>query len=151
MADWVLTAVTQAVIGGLLQQRQPEILESDDSDQVARFEARVSGAAVEVLVLTGLNPVPGPLRDLAVEAIACETASGIEYAEWPEQQAQGDQGRGYYLHQRYLELLARLREYALAGAFGPDGALGLLGQPRPRGRFPKALPFPDPARGNPCS
>ena len=109
--EGILGDVTTEKVAGLLQQRQPEIFDPEDPDQVNRLEARIRGAAVEVLLLTGANPPAGPVRDLAAEAIALQTASEIEYAEFPEQQVAGDHGRGYHLHQRYLELLARLQEH----------------------------------------
>lgn len=143
----LLAEVTQTRVAGLLQRRQPAILKSEDPEQVARFEDRVRGAAVEVVLLTGPDPAVGPIRDLAVEVIAQQTGSGIEYAEFPEQQAPGDSGRGYYLHQRYLELLARLREI-ITGAGGqvPDdgGTGGVPAARAPLGSFPPPLREIDP-------
>lgn len=123
--------VTQAKVAGLLQQRKPRIL-TDDPEQITRFEERVKGASVTVVLLVGENPEAGLLRDLAAEAIAHETASEIEYAEYPEQQTQGDQGRGFHLHQRYLELLAQLRAYVESGTTS-----GVVGVPSPVGSFPE--------------
>lgn len=131
--------VTQDKVRGLLQQRNPRILDTDPG-QVARFEERVIGAAVMVVLLIGEEPAPGPLRELAAEAIANETAALIEYAEYPEQQTQGDAGRGYHLHQRYLELLAQLRAYVESGTTS-----GVVGVPGPVGEFPPAPAYPDPA------
>lgn len=135
--------VTQSKVAGLLQQRRPEILETADPVEVAKFEARVRGAAVEVVLLTGVDPPSGPIRDMAVEAIALQTGSEIEYAEYPEQQAQGLDGRGYHLHQRYLELLARLNEIiADLGGVPADGGTGHVfvggSPPAARGTFPAA-------------
>lgn len=147
MLSGMLAEVTQAKVAGLLQQRQPEILELTPPAQVIRYEHRVRGAAVEVVLLTGLDPVAGMVRNLAVEAIACQTASEIEYAEYPEQQAPGDVGRGYHLHQRYLELLARLRTIiSNAGGTVPDDTALSTTSARPRGRFPQPRPYPDPVR-----
>lgn len=110
MADLppLLADVTQTRVAGLLQRRRPNILDVEDQEQVARFQDRVRGAAVEVVLVIGTDPAPGAMRDLALETIACQVASSIEYAEWPEQQGPEREGRGYYLHQRYLELLTRL-------------------------------------------
>jgi hypothetical protein len=151
----MLAEVTQVRVQGLLNQRRPEILESTDPGPLDRYEARVRGAAVQVVLLTGLNPPAGSVRELAIEAIACQTGSEIEYAEYPEQQAAGDVGRGYHLHQRYLELLAELRRIIdnAGGGVPPDGTTGVSG--RPRGRFPAPQPYPDPAYvrgigGTPC-
>lgn len=145
----LLAEVTQTRVAGLLQRRQPAILESDDTEQEARFQDRVRGAAVEVVLLTGPDPTEGPIRDLAVEVIALQAASSIEYAEYPEQQAPGDTGRGYHLHQRYLELLARLREI-IVGAGGQvpdDGGTGGVSTSRvPLGSFPEPLPEIDAER-----
>ena len=135
----VRAEVTQEKVAGLLQQRKPRIL-TDDPDQVIRFEERVKGAAGAVVLLVGEDPEAGLLRDLAAEAIAHETAAEIEYAEYPEQQTQGDVGRGYHLHQRYLELLAMLRGYIESGTTS-----GVVGVPAPVGAFPPAPCYPDPA------
>lgn len=143
----MLGEVTQTKVAGLLQQRRPAILETDNVEELAKFEARVRGAAVEVVLLTGLDPVEGPIRDLAVEAIALQTGSEIEYAEFPEQQVPGDVGRGYHLHQRYLELLARLRAIIdAAGGQVPDdgGAGGVTTARSPLGCFPEPLREIDP-------
>jgi hypothetical protein len=143
----ILGDVTRERVSGVLYERDPELLNSDVPAEVAAYEALVRGAAVSVVLLTGLNPPLGSIRDLAVEAIALETGSAIEYAEYPEQQVQGEDGRGYYLHQRYLEKLADLRGIiaALPGGVIPDdgepirGGTGL-----PRARMPAPLPYPDP-------
>lgn len=145
----MLAEVTQTRVKGLLMQRQPEILDATITAQVPIYEARVRGAAVEVVLLTGINPPAGPIRDLAVEAIACQTASEIEEAEYPEQQAQGDISRGSHLHQRYLELLRRLTELLddLGGVIPPDGGADGIHPPpdgMPRGRSPRPLGWPDP-------
>lgn len=135
----MLADVTQAKVAGLLRQRQPDILDAADADQLAVYEERVRGAAVEVVLLVGSDPTPGPCRDLAVEAIALQTASEIEYAEYPEQQVQGDVGRGYHLHQRYLELLKVLQRLIDAGTVAPgDGATPTV--PPPLSSFPPPLP-----------
>lgn len=139
--------VTRDKVKGLLLQRQPEILESDVPDQLVLFLERVGGAATSVVLLTGSDPFPGPIRNLAAEAIAYETASVIEYADYPEQQGPGLDGRGYYLHQQYLEKLAELRAViaALGGTIPPDGGEGGVSlSPSPVGCFPQALPYPDP-------
>jgi hypothetical protein len=128
----LLGDVTRDRVAALLHQRRPEILDTDVPEHLARYEARVRGAAVEVLLITGDDPAAGPVRDLAAEAIALEVASQTEYAEYPEQQVAGDEGRGYHLHQRYLELLSRLRSNSSTGS-------GL-----PRARMPAPLPYPDP-------
>ncbi|GAB3867373.1 hypothetical protein GCM10028801_41210 [Nocardioides maradonensis] len=145
----MLAEVTQVKVKGLLQQRDPDILDPNLPDQVPFFEARVSGAARQVVLLTGPDPVAGPVRDLAVEAIAVQTASEIEYAEYPEQQTAGDSGRGYHLHQRYLELLAELRKVIENnGGVPTDGGAGGISTStaRPRGNFPPAQCYPDPVR-----
>lgn len=141
----LLEDVTSAKVAGLLQERQPTIL--DDTDEArARFAARLRGAAVEVLGLVGGNPPAGITRDLAAEAIAFQVASEIEFAEFPEQQAPGDDGRGGYLHERYVELLKRLKEI-LDDNDGvvPPGELPTRRRPgRSRARFPAPEEYPDP-------
>lgn len=137
--EGMLSEVTQAKVRGLLDERDPIILDTEIPEEVERFEARVQGAAVQVLLLTGTNPPAGPIRDLAVEAIALQTGSEIEYATYPEQQAAGDTGRGYHLHQRYLELLGDLRRIIERGGGIPDdGGSGgpVLTSPHPLGTFP---------------
>ena len=131
--------VDQAKVSGLLQARQPDILDAGDPEQIERFEARVRGASVTVVLLAGEDPTQGLLRDLAAEAIALETAAEIEYAEYPEQQAPGDTGRGYHLHQRYLELLDQLRAYIETGTTS-----GVVGVSAPVGSFPPAARDIDP-------
>ncbi|NHA02032.1 hypothetical protein G5V59_26955 [Nocardioides sp. W3-2-3] len=117
--DGMLDEIDETKIKGLLLRREdPMVFEETDV-----FEARVRGAAVEVVLLTGDDPDDLAIRALAVEAIAVQTASAIEYAEFPEQQAQGDTGRGYHLHQRYLGLLQRLQSLVDAG-HGPDDGEG---------------------------
>lgn len=139
MLSGLLADVTREKVAGLLEQRQPDIITSDDPADIARFEARVTGAGVEVIFIVGADRPASPLRTLAVEAIALQTASEIEYAEFPEQQAPGDEGRGYHLHQRYLELLAQLRQWVSAG--GGDGGMSGGGL-APSGSFPAADPAP---------
>lgn len=121
--------ITQAKVAGLLLARQSDLLETGN---VEAFEQRVAGASVAVVLLVGEDPASGLLRDLAAEAIAHEVAAQIEYAEYPEQQAQGDNGRGYHLHQRYLELLALLRQYVETGT-----VTGVAGVSSPVGSFPE--------------
>ncbi len=139
--DGMLDEIDETKIKGLLLRREdPMVFEETDV-----FEARVRGAAVEVVLLTGDDPDDLAIRALAVEAIAVQTASAIEYAEFPEQQAQGDTGRGYHLHQRYLELLQRLQSLVDAG-HGPDDGEALPTTPAPVGSFPPAYrPIFDPA------
>lgn len=144
----ILGDVTRSRISGVLYEREPELLDSDAPSEVQAFEALVRGAAISVVLLTGADPPAGSIRDLAVEAIVLETGSAIEYAVVPEQQEQGQDGRGYYLHQRYLEKLAELR--AIIGAL-PGGVIPPDGEPvrsavigLPAARMPAALPYPDP-------
>lgn len=142
----LLSEITKDRVSGVLLERQPLVLE-DEPDQVLPFEALVKGAAVQVTLLTGVDPAPGPIRDMAIEAIVLETGSKIEYASHPEQQRPGDTGRGYHLHQRYLELLAELRQLirTLGGIPADGGAAGIVtGPARPRGRFPERAGYPDP-------
>jgi hypothetical protein len=143
----MLAEVTADRLKGPLQQRTPELVESDVPEHLVRLEGLVRGAAVRVVLLTGPDPVPGPFRDLAVEAVVLETASRIEYAEYPEQQTPGDEGRGWHLHQQYLELLAEIRGIVDSnggtppsdGGAGPAVAGGL-----PRATFPAPSAYPDP-------
>lgn len=142
----MLADVTQERIKALLKERQPAILDSGDAEQLALFEAQVRGAAVEVVLLTGDSPDAGPIRELAVTAIAYQAGSEIEYASYPEQQAPGDIGRGYHLHQRYLELLAKLTRLTGGGITTPTAGVG-----SPQGSFPPPECEIDPAlREWPC-
>ena len=144
----LLSDVTTSKVAGLLEAREPAILEGQDPDEVGAFEDRVRGAGVDVMMLLGTAEIPdGPFRELALEAIALQTASEIEYAEYPEQQAPGDIGRGYHLHQLYLEKLAQLRAIVAAnGGVPADGGAGGITTTStlPRGRFPDASEYPDP-------
>lgn len=143
----MLADVTQVKVASLLNQRRPDILDASIPEEVALFEATVESASVELLFLVNEDPPSGAIRRLAVEAIALETASLIEYAQYPEQQAPGETGRGYHLHQRYLELLGRVRELvnAAGGVVPADGGTPVLLQGgRPRARFPEPMGYPDP-------
>lgn len=151
----MLAEVTEARVKGLLLERQPDLLDPENPAEVARFEALVKGAAVEVVLLVGPNPPAGPIRDLAVTAVVYQTASEIEGAEYPEQQVQGDLSRAERLHQRYLELLRRLTEILdeLGGTIPDDGGSGGIHPPPngvPRGRSPRALGWPDPIGHQPA-
>lgn len=143
----VLGDVTQEDVRGSLLERDPELLDSAVPRLVAAFEQLVTLAGAEVRILVGPDPVAGPIRDFAALAIATETASLIEYAEYPEQQAQGEDGRGYFLHQKYLELLGSLRAWlaAYGGVVPPDGGVAPPApQGLPRARFQGPSPYPDP-------
>jgi hypothetical protein len=145
----MLAEVTQDRVAGLLEERQPDILDASVPAEVTKFEARVTDAAGRVVLLVGPDPVAGPIRSLAVDAISYETASEIEYATYPEQQAPGDTGRGYHLHQKFLETLADLKATLaqLGGVPADGGAAGVvLGVASPRGTFPPPQCYPDPVR-----
>lgn len=146
----LLADVTRETVAEKLHQRRPTVLISDVPEQLARYEARVKSASLAVRVLVGANPPAGTIRDLAADAIALETASSTEYADYPEQQVQGRDGRGFFLHQQYLEKLALLSKIIAdaGGVVPPDGepvpgagvTTGL-----PRATMPEHLPYPDPA------
>jgi hypothetical protein len=143
----ILGDITRERVSGVLYEREPELLTSDAPVEVGAYEALVRGAGISVILLTGPDPPAGSIRDLAVEAITLETGSSIEYAVYPEQQVQGEDGRGFYLHQRYLEKLAELRAImaAAGGVVPPDGEpLPTAGMGLPRARMPEPLPYPDP-------
>lgn len=133
--DGLLGEVTHARVQAHLHERQPDVLEEDVPEQVALFEALVKGAAVRVTLMTGPEPQDQQLRNLAVEAIALEAASIVEYASYPEQQAPGNEGRGYHLHQRFLELLGVISSLVVAGGGVVPG-----GAQAPLGDFPPPLP-----------
>lgn len=144
----VLGDVTQEEVKGSLLERDPELLDSDVPRHVVAFEQLVKLAGAQVRVIVGTDPPAGPIRELAAQAIAVETASLIEYAEYPEQQIQGEDGRGYFLHQKFLELLGTLSAWVASygGTVPEDG--GVAPAPRqglPRARFQAASPYPDPA------
>lgn len=143
----VLGDVTQEEVKGSLLERDPELLDSDVPRLVVAFEQLVKLAGAQVRVIVGTDPPAGPIRELAAQAIAVETASLIEYAEYPEQQIQGEDGRGYFLHQKFLELLGTLSAWVASygGTVPEDG--GVAPAPRqglPRARFQGASPYPDP-------
>lgn len=143
----MLAEVTADRLKGPLQQRTPELVESDVPEHLVRLEGLVRGASVRVVLLTGPDPVPGAFRDLAVEAIVLETASRIEYAEFPEQQTPGDEGRGWHLHQQYLELLGEIRAIVDSNGGTPpsDGGAGpAIAGGLPRATFPAPMAYPDP-------
>lgn len=143
----LLEDVTRTMVAEKLHQRRPQILISDVPEQLARFAARKRSASLEVRVLVGIDPPVGTFRDIAAEAIALETASLTEYAEYPEQQAQGQEGRGYFLHQQYLAKLALLAKLIAdaGGVVPPDGEpVPAATHTLPSARFPDPLPYPDP-------
>jgi hypothetical protein len=145
----LLADVTRASVAEKLHQRRPQVLISDVPEQLDRFEARVKSASLAVRVLVGADPPAGTIRDLAADTIALETASSTEYADYPEQQVQGEDGRGYFLHQQYLERLALLQQIiAEAGGTVPEdgepvrpASTGL-----PRATMPDPLAYPDPVQ-----
>lgn len=144
----LLGDVTRVAVAEKLHRRRPQILISDVPEQLARFEERVKSSSLAVRVLVGSNPPAGTIRDLAADAIALETASATEYAEYPEQQVQGSDGRGYFLHQQYLEKLALLERIITdAGGTVPEDGEPLppAGVALPRATMPAHLPYPDPA------
>lgn len=146
----LLADVTRATVAEKLHQRRPTVLISDVPEQLARYEARVRSASLAVRILVGVDPPAGTIRDLAADTIALETASSTEYADYPEQQVQGGDGRGYFLHQQYLERLALLQQIiADAGGVVPDDGEPVpganAGAGLPRATMPDHLPFPDPA------
>lgn len=145
----MLGEVTQTRVKSLLQAREVRILQPGQLPALESFEEFVRSAAVEVLLLTNSDDPPaGPVRGLAVEAVACETASLIEYSLFPEAQTPDRDGRGYHLHRRYLELLTRLRGIVdAAGGFPADGLVPSSASGRPVGSFPPASPYPEPADG----
>ena len=139
MSD-LAAAVTKPMVGVLLAERPPDILERTYGDPPVRmFDVAVQRIVVEVVAVAGSN-LHGARRDLAVQCVAYGVGAEIEYSEFPEQQLQGGIGRGWFLKRKYEELLALLRTMP---ANGSGGGLGN----RSRGRFPKPRPYPDPFRG----
>lgn len=117
-------------VHALLLNRTPDVLDPESADHDL-FVETVRGVAAEVVPLVGTDPAPGELRDLAVWAVTLGVASHLEAALFPEQQL-GEDARSSQLLSRYLGVLAELRR------IGPAG-------PAPRGQFPTAQPWPDPA------
>ncbi|SDC46067.1 hypothetical protein [Nocardioides lianchengensis] len=123
--------VTKESIAKLLLGRSPDLLDEDVPED--RLDEWVRGVAAKVVPYVGTNPPEGAPRDIALDAIAYEVASEIEYSLFPEQQEQGNIGRGYHLHQKYLEMLAQL------GTFPTEGP-GVIPGPGPVGSFPPPEP-----------
>ncbi len=130
--------VTKANVGVLLAQRDPDLLDKTYGTPPApMFEAFVQQIAAEVIPVVGSNPT-GATRTLALQAIAYGVASNIEYAEFPEQQARGDSGRGYFLKLKFNDLMATLR--------GMPSSSDAIASGVSRGSFPPASVYPDPLR-----
>lgn len=122
--------VTPQKVNALLLNRTPTILHPEDADH-ALFQEIVAGVTSEVIPVTGEDPAE-PIRSLAVWCISLGTASNLEAALFPEQQL-GEDARAQQLLNRYLGVLADLRRRMGAGS-------------APRGKFPPAQAWPDPAR-----
>jgi hypothetical protein len=131
----VAAEVTKGMVGVLLKERPPDILDRTYGDPpVSMFEETVRQIAAEVLPVAGPDP-KNAARDLTVQCIAYGVASNIEYAEFPEQQSAGDTGRGYFLGKRFRELLDQLTGMSKDGS----GSGGVS-----RATFPPPQPYPDP-------
>ena len=90
-----------------LQARTPEILRRQDWH--ALYEAEADGVATEIVAIAGdplLDDLDSPLRR---RALALGVAASIESSLFPEQQL-GDTGRSSELRQRFLAVLALLRD-----------------------------------------
>lgn len=90
-----------------LQARTPEILRRQDWE--ALFEAEADGVATEIAAVAGdplVDDLDSPLRR---RALALGVASSIESSLFPEQQL-GEGGRASELRQRFLAVLAMLRD-----------------------------------------
>jgi len=130
--------ITKPMIGILLLERDPGVLDRTygvPAEPV--FEAHVRQITTEVVAVTGPNP-QGTTRELALQCIAYGVGSAIEYAEFPEQQMAGEQGRGWFLKKRFGELLEMLKGMPTGG--GTSGSAS-------RARFPSPRRYPDPIRG----
>lgn len=132
--------VTRVTINGLLLARAPEILDQPQEGEPDVFGDAVRGAAVEVIPISGPDPAPGPVRDLAVRCIAYGAASEIEAALFPEQQSLGDQSRAEYLRRRFDEIRGQLQDLIQSGS-----EIGVAASMAPAGGFPDPLSYPDPA------
>lgn len=137
----IAASVTKADVGVLLIARDPQILDGTYGEDAAPlFDAYVNQIAAEVIPVVGSDPTAGPIRDLAVQCIAYGVGSQVEYAEFPEQQTAGNIGRGWFLKQKFTELLNTLR--SMPNGAGP----GTVPAGISRGNFPPPLPYPDPVR-----
>lgn len=132
--------VRLASVKALLYARQSDLLDQDNVEQFPLFLELLNGAAIEVESVTGTNPTDTAVRALAVQAITYNVAAQIEFAAYPEQQL-GDAGRANQLLARYEAIMARLRTVVAEGA---EGALPVA-VTGPRGFFPPARAYPDPA------
>lgn len=135
----LIDAVTKAMVKVHLVERDPALIDRVDG-VTPMFDTLRTAVGVQVTVIVGTDPAIGPLRDLAMQAIAYEVASQFEYACFPEQQTAGNIGRGWSLHQRFLEMLTTLK-----GASSGTG-VGALGSGQPSAIFPaRTTTYPDPA------
>ncbi|MGX9348154.1 hypothetical protein [Microbacterium sp. KNMS] len=133
----IIDEVTKASVGVLLIERSPNVLDrvyGNPPESV--FDAFVQQIAAEVIPVTGPDP-QGATRQLALQCMAYGIASSVEYAEFPEQQGPGGAGRGWFLKQKFNELLAMLR-----GMPGADGTVAGIS----RATFPPPQRYPDPFR-----
>lgn len=132
--------VRLASVKALLFARQSDILDQDNVEQFPLFLVLLNGIAIEVETVVGTDPQDAAIRSLAVQAITYSVAAQIEFAAYPEQQL-GDSARANQLLARYEAIMARLRAVV---AEGVEGALPAV-VTGPRGSFPSARPYPDPA------
>lgn len=132
--------VRLASVKALLYARQSDILDQDNVEQFPFFLELLNGVAIEVESVTGSDPQNAAVRALAVQAITYGTSAQIEFAAYPEQQL-GDSARANQLQIRFEALMAQLRGVVAEGA---EGALPAV-VTGPRGCFPTARAYPDPA------
>jgi hypothetical protein len=135
--------VRLASVKALLFARQSDILNQDNAEQFPFFLELLNGVAIEVESVTGTDPQDATIRSLAVQAITLGVAAQIELAAYPEQQL-GDSARAGALQARFDKIMARLG--AVVGT-DAEGALPPAAG-RPRARFPKSQPYPDPVQVN---
>ena len=90
-----------------LQSRTPEILRRQDFS--ALYDAEVAGVATEIVAIAGDPPLDDLDSPLRLRALSLGVASSIESSLFPEQQL-GDTGRSSELRQRFLAVLAILRD-----------------------------------------
>jgi hypothetical protein len=134
----LIDAIGKEAVRVHLAEREPDLVDRADAAGVTLFTSLRTAVAAQITIIVGVDPAPGPVRDLAVQAAAYEIASQFEYACFPEQQTAGNIGRGWFLHQRFEQMLATLK----GAASGTD--LGAIAVGLPMASFPAARTYPDP-------
>lgn len=100
--------VPKEAVQAQLTSRSPELLDDPESEFFGLYDLLLEGIAEEVAAVCG-DPPAEFLRGLAVQCVVIGTAADIESSLFPEQ-LNGDTSRAQQLRDKYVALLASLRQ-----------------------------------------